>query len=347
MPRTLAYDDGIEWLHQRLSDEDLRGHAGHRNLRRRVGNGGDDDGLVRVEQVDEYGIGRIDGRTIAQRLGGTGGVEDDKDLFVAEDAGVGKQARAAGGVPAIVVHTTAQRLVEAAVVIELGDKLKQRMGFVEVVAERWALFELAVEHVLTIVWIRSAVERLLRTIVEAGNAPRGVEKLQRDGQAVGVIVGTARTEEARIIVIVQERDESIPGVRVVVGGNRVVMVFYLLGVARGAGEDGIDGVIERVVQRGIQLGRAATHRARIGPHQRLVAVEYFAEHEEIRFADGGGILVDLRAPVLPETIVHVLHRIDAEAVKVARADPILVDIGHVGADVVRLSGKIVQAGQFS
>ena len=41
------------------------------------------------------------------------------------------------------------------------------------------------------------------------------------------------------------------------------------------------------------------------------------------------------------------YRIDAETVEVASIDPVLVDVGHVRADIRRLRGKIVQAAQFS
>ena len=54
------------------------------------------------------------------------------------------------------------------------------MGHVEIISQRGALLELAVEHILAVVWIASAVKGLLGPVVKAGNPSRGVEEREGD-----------------------------------------------------------------------------------------------------------------------------------------------------------------------
>jgi len=66
--------------------------------------------FVSVEQVDEHATGRIMVDRLLSVWVELEVFEDDEDLFIAEDAGIGKQAGPPGVFPAIVVHAAAQRL---------------------------------------------------------------------------------------------------------------------------------------------------------------------------------------------------------------------------------------------
>ena len=173
----------------------------------------------------------------------------------------------------------------------------------------------------------------------------GVEEGQRHIEAVGG--GAADAEEAALIVIVEEGNQPHLRGGVVVGGDGVVAVFNLLGVAAGGGEHAADLEIERVIHHRIELESAAALGAGIDAAFGIRAVIDLAEHEEVRLADTGRVGVNRRAPVLPEPHLDVLDRVHAEAVEPRLADPILVNLHHVRAHVGRLGAEIIQPGQLA
>ena len=125
-----------------------------------------------------------------------------------------------------------ERGIETAEIVQLRDKLEERMRHVETVHARLAgVLELSGEHVLAIVRIRPAVERLFGALIKTRDAARGVEKFQRHGETVGVTVGVGGVQEARGVMIIKEGDELILCVRIVVGSEGVVVVFNLFRVA--------------------------------------------------------------------------------------------------------------------
>ena len=111
-------------------------------------------------------------------------------------------------------------------------------------------------------------------------------------------------------------------------------------------------------------GRVDLLVERVAAVERVVAVERFAEHEELRLRHGhrrhrlagivrigrigqrdlaGGELADARREVLPELVLDVLERVDAEAVEVGRLDPAREHRGERRAHVGILRRQIFQA----
>ena len=143
-----------------------------------------DNGVVGVEQVDEHRPGGIGGGAIRQCLAGTGGVEADEDLLVAEHAGIGKQTGTARVVTQIVVHARAQRGIKTSEIVKSGHLLEQRMRLVEVVAHGGGVrLPFPREHVFAVVVVVAvAAERLLGAVVQTRNTSRGIEELQGNGE---------------------------------------------------------------------------------------------------------------------------------------------------------------------
>ena len=147
------------------------------------------DGFVGVQQIDERGAGRVNRPAVRQGLRGTGSVKNDEHLLRAEPARIGEEPGPAELSPLVDLRAERQRRIKPAEIIQPGDELKQRMRHVETVHAREAgILELAGKHVLAVVGVGGAVERLLGAVIEAGNAARGVEKRQRDGQAGCVVL---------------------------------------------------------------------------------------------------------------------------------------------------------------
>src|SRR4029079_89387 len=101
------------------------------------------------------------------------GVQDNVNFLRPEDAGIGKEARAAGVVPEIGMHAGLERGIETAEIVQFRDVLISSVGNIEIVTERWTKLELAVEHVFAVIGIGRAIESLLRAVVETGNSSRG------------------------------------------------------------------------------------------------------------------------------------------------------------------------------
>ena len=122
------------------------------------------------------------------------------------------------------------------------------MSHIEVISDRWSLLEMPGKHVLPIVWVAPTIKGLFSAVIEAGNASRGVKERQRHLQARRVVVGVARAEEARLIVIIQKRHQPHRRCRVIIGRNGVVVVLDLFGIARRGGKDTVNRKIKRVIQ---------------------------------------------------------------------------------------------------
>src|SRR4051794_7309999 len=125
------------------------------------------------------------------------------------------------------------------------------------------------------------------------------------------------------------------------------MILDLFGVTGRRGKDAVDLKVQRIVQGRIELECAWRFRAGVGTNLRLRSVKGLAKHEEIRLSDVAGMLMNSRTPGLPEPVLDVLDRVDSETVEAGVIDPEIVDRRHVGADVVRVRSKIIQAAEFS
>ena len=197
----LADDDGVEREHLRLGDVNFCGRTWHGDDRCRVGAEGSrhHDGVIGVQQIHEHGAGGVRGWAIGQDLGGAGGIEADEDFLVAQHARVGEQPGAAVIGGQIVLCSRSQGRIEAAEIVHYErTRLKEQVRFVEVVAHGGGVwFPLAREHVLAVVIVVAvAGERLFGSVVEAGDAARGVEELQRDREAVRGCATVARGSAA-------------------------------------------------------------------------------------------------------------------------------------------------------
>ena len=87
----------------------------------------------------------------------------------------------------------------------------------------------------------------------------------------------------------------------------------------------------------------AERRARAGQP----VVEDLAEHEEVLVALLVGVVQDPRAEGLPELVVDVLHRVDAEAVDAEVLDPGLVDVRHPAHDAGVLGEQVVETEEVA
>src|SRR5262249_49187973 len=138
-----------------------------------------------------------------------------------------------------------ERGIKPAEVVQLRDKLKERLSHVETVyANHASVLEFSCKHVLAVVGIGPAIEALLRAVVQAGNAACRIKKGKGDRKALV----SAGVQEARLVVVVQKRDQAHLRVGVVVGGDLCVMTFDLVCAARGGRKGAVDRKIQRVIQ---------------------------------------------------------------------------------------------------
>jgi hypothetical protein len=72
-----------------------------------------------------------------------------------------------------------------------------------------------------------------------------------------------------------------------------------------------------------------------------------AEHEEVTLALAARVREHLGPELLPELVVDVLHRVDAEAVDAEVADPRLVDVDHAADDPRVLGEQVVEAEEVA
>src|SRR6266566_5512816 len=173
------------------------------------------------------------------------------------------------------------------------------MRHVEIIAQRRALFELAVEHVLAVVRIGGPIESLFSAVIKTGHTSRGIKKRQREVQTRGV--RAAYTHESRLIMIIQKCDQPHLSSRIIVGGNVVVMVLNLLRVAAGAGKNAVDREVERIIEHGFQSKRPASFCPGIGTAFRIRAVQALSKRKEVRFPETPRVIVNERTPGLPKS----------------------------------------------
>ena len=187
-----------------------------------------------------------------------------------------------------------------------------------------------------------AGEALFVTVVDDRVAAGEVHQLMGEpvaGDAFGVVrVRVVRRDEAADpahVVVPQEGGQLVDvGVRVgvpVVPGEEGLQA--LRGLA--AGGEVAGGVLEREIQHGLHPVAGGELRG-----EALGRVEDLAEHKELVLAVGLGVVEDVRAELLPELVVDVLHGVDPEAVHAEVADPVLVDVGH-SVDHRRVFGEQV------
>ena len=109
--------------------------------------------------------------------------------------------------------------------------------------------------------------------------------------------------------------------------------------ARGspAANDAVDRVIERKIEERIETAVGCKTA-----EQLIVGVVHFAEHEEVRFAEGGSVLAHGAEPAGPEIAFDVADSVHAKAVAVGLFDELFERISESGADFGEFSFEIVQ-----
>ena len=172
-----------------------------------------------------------------------------------------------------------------------------------------------------------------------------MKKRECSDEAIGVAVGVGGVEKACGVVIVEEGYELILRGGIVVRRERVVVIFDLLGVARGVAEDTLSREEQRVIEQRIQFVSTAALCAGVAAALGVRAVEDFAEHKEVGFAIRRSEGVNARTPILPESHLAVLHGIHAKAIEAHCLDPVIENRCHVGADVCRLGAEIIQPAE--
>ena len=99
-------------------------------------------------------------------------------------------------------------------------------------------------------------------------------------------------------------------------------------------------IARSVLEREIEYG---LHRVAGGEARRPREVEDLAKHEELLLALALRVREHLRAELLPELVVDVLHGVDPEAVDAEISDPGLVDVDHPVHDGGVLGEQIVES----
>ena len=105
-------------------------------------------------------------------------------------------------------------------------------------------------------------------------------------------------------------------------------------------------VTRRFLEREVQHGLHPVLRCEVR-REGFRGVEDLAEHEELALAVVAGELQHLRPEPLPEGVVDVLHRVDAEAVDAEVGDPVLVDVDHPLDHAGVLGEQVVQAEEVA
>jgi hypothetical protein len=269
---------------------------------------------------------------------------------------------------AMLLGAVAQRRVRPGQVGEALDLLVQRVIGVEVVVRRRrvgadvvvlagvvadvvVLRVLAGEHVLPRrLVVAGAGEALLVAEVDDRVAAREVHQLVGElvtcqqfglGRPGRVVVADEHPDVAHVVVA-EERGQ-LGGVRVRV---RVVIVVAEEG-AQPVGRLRLRGEVARRV-----LEREVEHRldavvGRVVGGELPRGVDDLAEHEEVRLALGLRVAHERGRELLPELVVDVLHRVDAEAVDLRLAHPRLVDVDHAVDDLRVLGEEVVEAEEVA
>jgi hypothetical protein len=162
------------------------------------------------------------------------------------------------------------------------------------------------------------------------------------GVAGARVVGLHHPPDAAHVVVSEERRQLVDvgvgvGVPVVAGEERRQ--------ARGIGAAGRE-VAGRVLEREVEHRLHPVARGEVR-REALGGVEDLAEHEELALALALGVGQNLRAERLPELVVDVLHRVDAEPVDAEVADPGLVDVDHAAHDPGILGEQVVEAEEVA
>jgi hypothetical protein len=148
--------------------------------------------------------------------------------------------------------------------------------------------------------------------------------------------------DAAHVVVAEERRQLVRvgvrvGVPVVTGKERGQLPGRLA-----AGGEIAGGVLEGEVEDGLHPVGCGEVRG-----EALRRVEDLAEHEELGLALLAGEVEHLWAEPLPELVVDVLHRVDAEAVHAEVPDPRLVDLDHAVDDAWVLREQVVEAEEVA
>ena len=273
------------------------------------------------------------------------------DALVAVDARERVHARAVGD-ELLDLRAVDQGGVACAQRTELGDRLVQRpVGAVVVAgAEVRAVdqrllgvrVDLRAEQRLARVLVPAgADEALLVAVVDDRLTAREEHELVREHVALlcGVLAAQEVADAAHVVVAEERRQRVRAGVgrRVVVVGREQARQALRRATARVARRRGL----EREVEHRAHV-RVAHVRARPG----RVGVVHLAEHEEVVLAGGPRVVHDLLRPGLPELHVHVLDRVDPEAVD-PEVDPVGEDLRHAVDDDRVLGHEVVERAEVT
>ncbi len=353
---------------RRLQAELRRGRDRGEPAGRLVDRGGqrrDGDGDLLVGAADGLRAGRrvelvevLAGREGVQgdglRLGGVVHRDDVLDLLARVDPGERVDTRAVRRVP-LDLRAVGERRVGPAQLGEVGDAGVERVGLAVAVGgaagaadHRVAVVRrgLGRELVLPGVLVAAcAGEALLVAVVDhrlaAGEELQLVGELVALEQGGGVrarVVGLQEPAEPADVVVAEEGRQFVG---VALGGGVAVVLAVEAGEGlRGAalGDERARGVLERVVQGGLQLALGDVR----GGDRRVAGVD-LAEHEEVLVALLGGVRLERGRPLLPEGHVDVLDGVDPEAVDAGVLHPGLVDLLHAVDDLGVLGVEVVQA----
>ena len=187
-------------------------------------------------------------------------------------------------------------------------------------------------------------EALLVAVVDDGVAAREVHQLVPEHVPLNPfavpgagVVGHDHPAEPPHVVVAEEGRQLVHvgvgvGVPVVVGEERGQRVGR-----PACGRELPGRGLEGEVQHGLHaVGGGEVRGVALG------GVEDLAEHEELALAVLLGELQDPWPELLPELVVDVLHRVDAETVDPEVGDPLLVDVGHPVDDPGVLGEQVVE-----
>ncbi len=345
--------DGLGEGTGRLEDDRRTGGHGDGHLvvgaARRGGRSAVDPPVLHVRRTGREG----------HRLSCVGVVEGDDVLVVPGGAGEGVDTGAVGRV-ALGLHAVGEGRVVLAEFRESGNLLVERGCRVVGVARGRAVGadlvvveivgDLRSEHRLAGVLVAAgAGEALFVAVVDDGVAAAEEHQLVGEpvlGEELGVgglrVVLVEEVADAAHVVVAEEGDLLV-GVRLV-GRVLVVVAEDAREFLRAAALGGVGAgrVLEGEVERGIQaaLGDVRRGDGRVG------GVD-LAEHEEVLPAVPRRVGVEGGGPLGPEVHVDVFHGVDAEAVDVEVADPLLVDLLHAADDLGTFGPQVVEAGEVA
>ncbi len=235
--------------------------------------------------------------------------------------------------------------IQPAQVVEFGHQPEARVGHIEVVPQRRPLLEGPVKHILAIVGIRPAVKILLRAVIEARDAPGGVQEDQCHLEPGRGASGGG--EETRVVVIIKIENQGIQRSGIIIRRSKVVVSrLDGPGSAGRGGEDAVHLVVQRVVQHAFHFVNAAAFGSRVGTAFAVRTVKDLAELEKVRLVGCLGGFADFRGPGVPETHLHVFHGIEAVGIESHGVDPVGPDFLHFLADVGGFGPEIIQGKQF-